>query len=105
MNHNPEPLGTSALSSTPSTTHFFPIFWMLPSAFSSMVVRPPAMFPLVGWESMRSLVLWRSITFFHRLHIYTDFLGSAGVLQHAAPSCSPPVGSVVSPTTSVTPRA
>ncbi len=51
MNHRPGPVGDSALSSTPSTTHFFPIFWMLPSAFSSMVVRPPAMFPLVGCES------------------------------------------------------
>ena len=31
--------------------HLRPIFWMLPSAFSSMVVRPPAMLPLVGCES------------------------------------------------------
>ena len=51
MNHRPGPVGTSALSSTPSTRHFLPIFWMLPSAFSSMVVSPPAMLPLVGWES------------------------------------------------------
>src|SRR5258707_7152855 len=59
MNHKPGPVGVSALSSTPSTRHLRPIFWMLPSAFSSMVVRPPAMLPLVGWESERSLVLWR----------------------------------------------
>jgi hypothetical protein len=62
MNHRPGPVGTSALSSTPSTTHLRPIFWMLPSAFSSIVVRPPAMFPLVGCESERSEVLWRSMT-------------------------------------------
>src|SRR5688500_3974282 len=59
MNHRPGPVGISALSSTPSTTHLRPIFWMLPSAFSSMVVSPPAMLPLVGCESDRSLVLWR----------------------------------------------
>jgi hypothetical protein len=28
-----------------------PIFSRLPSAFSSIVVRPPAMLPLVGWLS------------------------------------------------------
>ena len=42
--------------------HFLPIFWMLPSAFSSIVVSPPAMLPLVGCESERSLVLWRLMT-------------------------------------------
>ena len=55
-------LGASCLSRAPITLHFLPIFWMLPSAFSSMVVRPPAMLPLVGCESDRSLVLWRSMT-------------------------------------------
>ena len=62
MNHRPGWVGISALSITPSTLHFLPIFWMLPSAFSSMVVRPPRMLPLVGWLSDRSLVLWRLIT-------------------------------------------
>src|SRR5437762_13704465 len=62
MNQRPGPLGVSALSSTPSTRHLRPIFWMLPSAFSSMVVRPPAMLPLVGCESIRSPVLWRLMT-------------------------------------------
>ena len=62
MNHRPGPVGASPLSITPSTMHFLPIFWMLPSAFSSMVVRPPAILPLVGCESDRSLVLWRLIT-------------------------------------------
>ena len=62
MNHRPGPLGASALSSTPSTWHLRPIFWMLPSAFSSIVVSPPAMLPLVGCDSERSLVLWRLIT-------------------------------------------
>ncbi len=62
MNHRPGPVGISALSMTPSTMHLRPIFWMLPSAFSSMVVRPPAMLPLVGCESDRSLVLWRLMT-------------------------------------------
>src|SRR5947207_3141467 len=51
MNHRPGCVGSSALSSTPSTMHLRPIFWMLPSAFSSIVVRPPAMLPLVGCES------------------------------------------------------
>jgi hypothetical protein len=45
MNHRPECVGISALSSTPSTTHFLPIFWMLPSAFSSMVVSRPRCCP------------------------------------------------------------
>ena len=63
MNHSPGCVGISALSITPSTVHFLPIFWMLPSAFSSIVVRPPAMLPLVGCESDKSLVLWRSMTF------------------------------------------
>jgi hypothetical protein len=61
MNHRPGLVGVSALSSTPTTLQFFPIFWMLPSAFSSIVVRPPAMLPLVGCESDRSSVLWRSM--------------------------------------------
>ncbi len=61
MNHRPGPVGSSALSSTPSTVHFLPIFWMLPSAFSSMVVKPPAIFPLVGCDSDRSVVFQRSI--------------------------------------------
>ena len=60
MNHKPGPVGASALSRAPITLHFLPIFWMLPSAFSSMVVRPPSMLPLVGCESHRSLVLWSS---------------------------------------------
>ncbi len=61
MNHRPGPSGISALSITPSTRHCLPIFWMLPSAFSSMVVSPPAILPLVGWDSDRSLVFQRSI--------------------------------------------
>ena len=62
MNHRPGWVGISALSITPSTVQTLPIFWMLPSAFSSIMVRPPAMLPLVGWLSARSLVLWRLIT-------------------------------------------
>ena len=62
MNQSPLWVGSSALSSTPSTVHFLPIFWMLPSAFSSMVVRPPSMLPLVGWLSDRSEVLFASTT-------------------------------------------
>src|SRR5688572_3232412 len=62
MNHRPGCVGCSALSNTPSTMHWRPIFWILPSAFSSIVVRPPAMLPLVGCESDRSLVLCRLMT-------------------------------------------
>jgi hypothetical protein len=61
MNHRPGWVGASALSSTPSTVQLRPIFWMLPSAFSSMVVSPPSMLPLVGWLSLRSEVLLASI--------------------------------------------
>ena len=57
MNHRPGPVGVTALSSVPMTGAFVPIFWMLPRAFSSMVVKPPSMLPLVGWESERSEVL------------------------------------------------
>jgi len=34
MNRRQSLLGVPALSSTPSTTHFLPIFWLLPSAYS-----------------------------------------------------------------------
>ena len=57
INHKPGPVGISALSITPSTRHFLPIFWILPIAFSSMVVSPPRILPLVGCESDKSLVL------------------------------------------------
>src|SRR5256885_2027857 len=42
--------------------HVRPIFSRLPRAFSSMVVSPPAMLPLVGWLSMRLSVPCASIT-------------------------------------------
>ena len=48
-------LGSSAGSKT-SINFKFPIFWKFPKAFSSIVVKPPAMFPAVGWLSERSSV-------------------------------------------------
>src|SRR3954465_11920243 len=62
-NYRPLPLrGASAGASTSMYLHSRPIFSRLPSAFSSMVVRPPAMLPLVGCESDRSSVLCASMT-------------------------------------------
>ena len=56
------PGGACAGSSTSTKRVVRPIFCRLPNAFSSMVVRPPAMLPLVGCDSDRSLVLCGSIT-------------------------------------------
>ena len=63
--------------------HLRPIFWMLPSAFSSIVVSPPAMLPFVGCESDRSDVLWRLIDLLvavehaHEVGAHVDRRGSA----------------------------
>ncbi len=43
-------LGASAGCSASMNRHSWPIFSRFPSAFSSIVVRPPAMLPLVGCE-------------------------------------------------------
>src|SRR5258706_63653 len=91
MNHKPGPVGVSALSSTPSTRHLRPIFWMLPSAFSSMVVRPPAMLPLVGCESDRSLVLWRFITSWVGVDMKWEFFLSPSFPPRGGPRYFPPV--------------
>src|ERR1700749_3465922 len=56
MNHRPLPFGASAGLRQPTNFVFLPSFSILPSAFSSMVVRPPRMLPLVGCDSERSLV-------------------------------------------------
>ena len=52
MKLSPARLGRSAGASA-STTGAVPVFWMLPSAFSSMVDRPPRMLPWVGCEPSR----------------------------------------------------
>src|SRR3712207_4175765 len=103
MNQSPGPVGVSALSSTPTTLHFLPIFWMLPRAFSSIVVRPPAMLPLVGCDSDRSFVLLRSTISWYRLNIFMNCSRTSGVAQRSATMFSPPVISVVSPKHMVTP--
>src|SRR5258706_4782318 len=97
MNQRPGAVGVSALSSTPSIRHLRPIFWILPSAFSSMVVRPPAMLPLVGCESTRSLVLWRVVDFWWRSKKNWDFFGTFYFFSRGPTECSPPVGSGVLP--------
>jgi hypothetical protein len=48
--------GACAAASAP-TTGLVPVFSMLPSAFSSIVDRPPATLPSVGWEPSRSAPL------------------------------------------------
>ena len=58
MKYRPGPLaGRSAGFSTSMYFVVLPIFSRLPKAFSSMVVRPPSILPLVGWLSLRSSVL------------------------------------------------
>ena len=41
-------LGKGYKQGTQTQLNFLPIFWILPKAFSSMVVKPPAILPLVG---------------------------------------------------------
>ncbi len=53
MNQRPLRGAGSAGSNAPSTCAR-PIFWRLPMAFYSMVVRPSVMLPWVGWEPRRS---------------------------------------------------
>ena len=53
MKCSPGPEGSMAGPSTDWTVQR-PIFWMLPSAFSSMVVSPPRRLPSVGCEPSRS---------------------------------------------------
>ena len=58
INHNPGPVGISALSNTPSTRHFFADFLDVAQRFFlDRGQGPPAMLPLVGCESDKSLVL------------------------------------------------
>src|SRR5258706_10028405 len=97
MNHRAGAVGISALSRTPSTMHLRPIFWMLPSAFSSIVVRPPAMLPLVGCESERSLVLWRVLVFLVWSNNFLDFVRPSRGGPPAAPHRSAPPGPAGSP--------
>ncbi len=59
MNQLPFPEGASAGSRQPTNLVFLPSFSMLPKAFSSMVVSPPRMLPLVGCDSERSSVFSR----------------------------------------------
>src|SRR6478672_10560783 len=80
--------------------HSRPIFSRLPSAFSSMVVRPPAMLPLVGCESERSSTLCASMTsswydFQTLYHLSPTFL----LIARSRARCSAPVISEVSPNT------
>src|SRR5260221_2504213 len=96
MNHSPGCVGISALSRMPSTTHLRPIFWMLPSAFSSIVVRPPAMLPLVGCESDRSLVLWRLMISSYLSHTLLDFARTPSLRPRPPTRGAPPPSAVVS---------
>ena len=77
--------------------HLRPIFWMLPSAFSSMVVRPPAMLPLVGCESRQVARLVAVDDLLVRSKTIWNFSRTSSLRQRAATRCSPPVSSVVSP--------
>ncbi len=53
MKCRPGPFGATAGGSTDCTVQR-PIFWMLPMAFSSMVVRPPRILPSVGCDPIKS---------------------------------------------------
>src|SRR4029077_3884971 len=80
--------------------HSRPIFSRLPSAFSSIVVRPPAMLPLVGCESERSSVLCASMTSsWYAFHIWYHFSPISAVAARSLHRCSAPVISDVSPNT------
>lgn len=57
MNTSPSPGPTGSAGLSTFRTGRVPVFWMLPRAFSSMVVRPPRMLPSVGWEPRRSTPL------------------------------------------------
>jgi len=62
MKYKPAPFfGSSAGSRTSIYLIFFPIFCKFPKAFSSIVVRPPLIFPAVGWLSDKSFVLFSNI--------------------------------------------
>src|SRR3972149_3154160 len=83
---------------------FLPIFSRFPNAFSSIVVSPPAMLPLVGWLSERSFVLNCSMTSLYALQAARNFLPTSGVSPRDAQTCSAPVISDVSPKQLVTPK-
>ena len=56
IKYKPGPLLGSSAGSRTSINCLEPIFWKLPNAFSSIVVKPPAILPAVGWLSERSSV-------------------------------------------------
>ena len=78
----------------------WPIFSRLPSAFSSIVVRPPSMLPLVGWTSDRSSTLCGldDVVLVGLPHAYQRS-PTSGLMARALQMCSPPVISEVSPKT------
>ena len=56
IKYKPLPFVGSSAGSNTSINCLEPIFWKFPKAFSSIVVRPPAILPAVGWLSERSSV-------------------------------------------------
>ena len=56
IKYKPFPFFGSSAGSKTSTNLQLPIFWKFPKAFSSIVVKPPAILPAVGWLSDRSSV-------------------------------------------------
>ena len=69
-----------------------------------MVVNPPAMFPLVGWDSERSLVLFSRMKSLYEFQVSRNFCFTSGVAARSAQTCSAPVNSEVSPKQSGTPK-
>src|SRR5579859_5382188 len=97
MNQRPLPEGASAGLRHPTYFARLPIFWIFPNAFSSMVVRPPRMLPLVGWDSDRSSVLFSFMKSLYSFHTFMNCSATAGVAARFFTTCSAPVNSDVSP--------
>ena len=109
MKYRPGPFaGASAGSSTSMYRHSRPIFSMLPSAFSSIVVRPPAMLPLVGCDvgEVVGLVRLDHVVLVGLSNMLYHLSPTSGVAARALRRCArAPVISDVSPKTAVDARA
>ena len=82
MNQRPGPVGLSALSSTPSIRHFFPIFWMALAAFKheiDAVATPPKLFFEPTLENFAA-VQARADYFRHMLNSVVVSLGSTAIV-------------------------
>ena len=103
MKYKPLPFFCSSAGSKTSTNLQLPIFWKFPNAFSSIVVKPPAIFPAVGWLSDKSSVA--SLKWNRYMNSKFSNLSEASfVAPLVAQTFSAPVSSEVSPKHKWTPR-